>query len=126
MDLIEEYLQNIKMMKLSLDDYGDKRKVKNSNQLADRNRKIVKLIAKGSNEIKLEYVSLLDSDDEDVRGWVAHHILELMKLDKPIRLKALGIINDEANNHRDSVCRLGNSMWLKQYYQKHPNDLEIR
>ena len=110
-------------MKLSLDDFGDKRKVNDSNILADRNRRIVKLIDKGSNQIKLEYVSLLDSNDGDVRGWVAHHILELMKCDKSIRLKALEIIKDEANNHSDNVCRLGNSMWLKQYYQKHPDDL---
>ena len=123
MNLIEEYIQNIKMMKLSLDDFGNKRKVNDSNKLADRNRKIVKLIDKGSNHIKLEYVSLLDSNDKDVRGWVAHHILELMNCDKSIRLKALYIIKDEANNHSDNVHRLGSSMWLKQYYQKHPDDL---
>lgn len=123
MNLIEEYIQNIKNMKLSLDDFGDKRKVNDSNKLADRNRKIVKLIEKGANHIKLEYVSLLDSNDEDVRGWVAHHILELMNCGKAIRLKALDIIKDEANNHSDNVHRLGSSMWLKQYYQKHPDDL---
>ena len=68
-------------------------------------------------------IILLDSNDEDVRGWVAHHILELMNCDKSIRLKALDIIKDEVNNHSDNVYRLGSSMWLKQHYQKHPDDM---
>ena len=40
MDLIEEYLNNLANMKLSLEDYGDRKKVRKSNRLADRNRKI--------------------------------------------------------------------------------------
>ena len=44
MNLIEEYLDNISKMKLSYDDYGDKRKVRKSNKLADRNVKIAESI----------------------------------------------------------------------------------
>ena len=58
MKLIEEYLSNIKLMKLELDDYSDKRKVKKSNKLADRNRKIAKLIDKENDAIKTEYLCL--------------------------------------------------------------------
>ena len=124
MNLIEEYLSNIKTMKLGLDDYADKRKVKKSNKLADRNREIAKIIDKSDNGIKLQYISLLDSDDADVHNWVAHHVIEIMTFDQPIRKKALNIIKDEAENNSDSLIRLGTSMWLKQYYKDHPDEFE--
>ena len=134
MKLIEEYLSNIKLMKLELDDYSDKRKVKKSNKLADRNRKIAKLIDKENDAIKTEYLCLLDSPDEDVRGWVAHHVIELMTFDKTTNTvnqivlqeaKALKIIQSEAENHPDNLIRLGNTMWLEQYYKDHPEDIEL-
>ncbi len=125
MNLIEEYLSNIKLMKLELDDYSDKRKVKKSNKLADRNRKIATLIDKENDAIKTEYLCLLDSPDEDVRGWVAHHVIELMTFDKTTKAKALKIIQSEAENHPDNLIRLGNTMWLEQYYKDHPEDIEL-
>ena len=43
MDLIEEYLGNLQIINsMTLDDYGDKRKVKRNNKLADRNRQIAR------------------------------------------------------------------------------------
>lgn len=124
MKLIEEYLSNIRLMKLGLDDYDDKGKIKKSNKLADRNRKIAKLIDKESHDIKAEYLCLLDSPDEDVRGWVAHHVIELMTFDKTTRMKALKVIKSEAENHSDNLIRLGNTMWLEKYYLDHPEDIE--
>ena len=47
MDLIQEYINNIHEMEMTLDDYGDKKKVKRSNMLADRNRKIAAKINNG-------------------------------------------------------------------------------
>lgn len=125
MKLIEEYLSNIKVMKLELDDYGDKGKVKKSNKLADRNRKIAKLIAKENDAIKTEYLNLLDSPDAEVRGWVAHHVMELMTLDKETKAKAIKIIQSEAQNHPDNLIRLGNTMWLEHYYKNHPEDIDL-
>ena len=69
MDIISEYIQNIVDMKLSYDDFGDEKKVKNSNRLADRNRKIVSLIEKTHYELKNDFVKLLDSDNEEVKGF---------------------------------------------------------
>ncbi len=124
MKLIEEYLSNIRLMKLGLDAYDEKGKIKKSNKLADRNRKIAKLIDKESHDIKAEYLCLLDSPDEDVRGWVAHHVIELMTFDKTARMKALKVIKSEAENHSDNLIRLGNTMWLEKYYLDHPEDIE--
>lgn len=124
MNLIEEYLSNIKTMKLGLDDYADKRKVKKSNKLADRNREIAKIIDNDESWIKLQYIRLLESNDVDVRNWVAHHVIEIMTFDQPTRKRALNIIKDEAENNSDSLVRLGTSMWLKQYYKNHPDEFE--
>ena len=124
MDLIEEYLNNIASMKLSLDDYGERRKVRKHNKLADRSRKIASMIEQRYPELKNSFLCLIDSEDEDLRAWSAHHALEVMSYDYPDRKKALRVIADIAENSPDSVQRLGNAMWLKQYYEEHPEDME--
>ena len=124
MDFIEEYLINIANMKLSLDDYGDRKKVRKSNRLADRNRKIAAMIEQKYPELKDRFLCLIDAEDEDIRSWTAHHALEVMSYDHADRKKALRVIEDIAENSPDSVQRLGNEMWLKQYYEEHPADIE--
>ena len=111
-------------MKLSLDDYGDRKKVRKRNRLADRNRKIAAMIAQKHQEMKDRFLCLIEADDEDIRGWAAHHVLEVMSFDLPDRKKALRVTEDIAKNSLDSVQRLGNSTWLEQYYEKHPEDIE--
>lgn len=125
MDIISEYIQNIAYMKLSNDDFGDKKKVKNSNRLAIRNRKIVSLIEKTHYELKDDFVKLLDSDNEEVKRWVAHHVLEIMTVDAPIRKKALSIIEYESKHHEDAPTRMGNTIYLKKYYGEHPEDKDL-
>lgn len=110
MDLIEEYLINIANMKLSLDDYGDRKKVRKRNRLADRNRKIAAMIEQKHPELKDRFLALINAEDEDIRAWAAHHALEVMSYDYPDRKNALRVIEDIAENSPDSVQRLGNSM----------------
>lgn len=124
MDLLEEYLNNIAGMKLSLDDYGDRKKVRKRNRLADRNRRIAAMIEQTDPERKDEFLHFLEAEDEDIRAWAAHHILEVMAFDPPDRKKALRVIADIAENSEDGIQRSGNAMWLKQYYEKHPEDME--
>lgn len=124
MDLMEEYLNNIASMKLSLDDYGDRKKVRQRNRLADRNRKIAAMIEQKYPEMKGRFLCLIEAEDEEIRAWAAHHVLEVMSYEFPDRKKALRVIENIAENSPDSVQRLGNSMWLKQYYEKHPADIE--
>ncbi len=124
MDLIEEYLNNISRMKLSIDDYGDRKKVRQHNRLADRNRKIAALIEQKYPELKDRFLCLVVSEDEDIRAWAAHHALEVMSYDYSDRKKALRVIEDIAEKSSDSAYSLGDSMWLKQYYEKHPEDIQ--
>lgn len=124
MDLIEEYLDNIANMRLSLDDYGDRKKVRISNKIGDRNRKIATIIEQKHPELKGRFLCLIESEDEDTRGWAAHHALEVMSYDFPDRQKALRAIADIAENSQDRIERLGNTIWLKQYFEKHPEDIE--
>lgn len=124
MDLIEEYRINICNMKLSNDDFGDKKKVKRANQFGERNREICALIEHKYPKLKIEFIELLDSSNEDLRGHVAHHIMEFMTVDRQIRLKALNVIKDVALNSQSATERYGNELWLKQYYKTHPEDLE--
>lgn len=121
MTLIEEYLDNITKMQLSRDDFGDKRKVRKSNKLADRNVKIAECI-NTQEELKEQFVCLLESDDRQVRGWAAHHIIERMSYDKATRQKALRVIEDDAVNNPSEVFRFGTKLWLKNYYLEHPDE----
>jgi hypothetical protein len=121
MDLIEEYIDNIKRMKLSLDDCGDKRKVRKNNRIADRNIKIAETINM-QEHLKMQFVTLLESENSEIRNRVAHHMIERMSFDKATRQKALKIIEDEAANSPDPLQRLGNEMWLKKYYSDNPGD----
>ncbi len=125
MDLIGEYLQNkIIIDSMTLDDYGEKKKVRKANKLATRNRKIAAIIELKHPELKEQFSDLLLSSDINVKGQVAHHILEVMNYDEKTKSEALKIIEYIANHDDDPIQRLGNSMWLKDWYAKHPNMIE--
>ena len=51
---------------------------------------------------------------------------KVMEYDAETRKLALREIHDIAEHDEDSIQRLGNSMWLKDWYKKHPEDLELR
>ena len=124
MDLIEEYMNNIANMKLPLDDYGDRKKVRKRNRLADRNRKIAAIIDQKNPEMKDRFLCLTEAQDEEIRLWSAHHVLEVMMYDYADRKRALRVIADAAKNSPDRIQRSGNKMWLEQYYKAHPEDIE--
>ena len=119
MDLIEEYLNNIASMKLLSEDYADRKTVQKHNRLAARNRRIAAIIEQKHPELKDRFLHLIEAEDEDVRGWAAHHVLEVMSYVSSDRKKALRAIEDIAENSPDIVQRTGNKMWLKQYYEQH-------
>lgn len=121
--LIEEYLENIKIMdSLNFDDYDIKNKVKSANKCADRNRQIAKEIDRLSLDIKIEFVKLLYSNNSSVRSRVAHHILEIMNYDKQYREDALCEIENVSKCSLDRMQKIGNSMWLEKWYEEHPCD----
>lgn len=121
--LIDEYIENIAKMKLSPDDYGDKKKVKKHNSISVRNRKIAAKINTENEDLKDDFADLLNSADHDTKLWAAHHILEIMTYDKAIRIKALEVIEEESKNSKDEVSRFGHEIWLQNYYNAHPEDV---
>ena len=124
MDLIEQYLNHIAAMKMSSDDYGDRRKVRSRNRHADKVRKLAAVIDQKHPELKDRFLCLIESENLDVRSWAAHHVIEVMSYDLRDRRKALRVITDVSKNSPDSLQRMGNAMWLKRYYEEHPEDME--
>jgi len=125
MDLIETYLSNLRTIhSMTLDDYGDKRKVKRNNKLADLNRKIATDIENIYPEYKENFSKLLLHDNWEVRCQVAHHMLEVMNYSDEYRKKALDEIKDVINKNI-LVESLGNKMWLQQWYEQHPQDKQL-
>ena len=122
--LIEEYIKNNDLIKMSLDDYGAKKKVKKINEIGSELLNIVDMIEEKDAETKQQFFDLMDSENEDLRSRVAHNILDRMHVDKAIRIKALSIIKNRIENTQDPAERMGNQMWLKDYFKDHPEDQE--
>ena len=122
MDLIETYLNNLQTINsMTWDDFGDRRKVKRNNKLADANRQIAKDIENTYPEYKEDFAKLLLHDDWKIRCQVAHHMLEVMNYPNKYRKMALREIKDVIN--KDILVEsLGNKMWLQDWYKQHPLD----
>ena len=125
MDLIKTYINNLQIINgISLDDYGNKKKVKKNNKLADMNRQIAKDIENKYPEMKIEFAKLLQDDNWRVRSQVAHHMLEVMNYPQEYRKIALDEIKSVIERNV-AVESLGNRMWLEQWYEQYPQDKEL-
>ena len=122
MDLIFEYVTSV--IKMDETDYAEKKSVRQHNRLADRIRAIAYEIDRMDSTTKMEFYELLSHENESVRLWVAHHILEVMNYDNMCRGKALKIISCVADKN-DRINSLGNKRWLEKWLQEHPLDREL-
>ena len=122
MDFIFEYVTSV--LKMEATDYGEKKSVRRHNRLANRIRAIAYEIDRMDSTTKMEFYELLSHENESVRLWVAHHILEVMNYDNMCRGKALKIISCVADKN-DRINSLGNKMWLEKWLQEHPLDREL-
>ncbi len=125
MDLILEYVAMVQ----AIDDINDtgldnKKKAKENNKLAARLRTIASEIDRRHPDMKPDFYQLLFHEKATVRGWVVHHILEVMNYDDRCRADALKEIA-YISTHDKSVHGLGNKMWLKQWFEKHPIDKNL-
>jgi len=125
MDLILEYIETIK----EIDDLNEtgldnRKKVKRNNTLADRIRSIASEIDSVQPEMKPHFSQLLFHDEESVRIWSAHHILEVMNYDVECRAMALKQIEYIAT-HYENTNGFGNKIWLRQWLNDHPEDTEL-
>jgi hypothetical protein len=123
--LLAEYVDAVlRMDEINAAVFENRNNVKQGNRLADRVRKIAFEIEKKYPELKPDFYQLLFHKNASVRGWVAHHVLEVMSYDDSCRSDALNEIVNISNND-DSIHSLGNRMWLEQWFEKHPEDKEL-
>ena len=61
------------------------------------------------------------NQNEEIRLWVAHHILEHMNYERSFRKTALKEIRRMARTDK-AANGFGEKMWLKDWYKTHPKD----
>jgi len=86
------------------------------NKAADQMRSIAKCIA-GNQQIQTEFETLLDSPNQLLARWAAHHLLELMSLTPRTEAKALSLIEHAAT--REGPDAYGEQLWLHSWYANH-------
>ena len=72
-------------------------------------------------ELKNDFYELLKNENEEIRLWVAHHILEHMNYDQSFRKNALKEIRHRARTDK-TAYGFGEKVWLKAWYKAHPKD----
>ena len=120
--LIEIYLANLQEIhNMTKEDFGNRRKVSNGNKLANTNRRIASDIEEKYPDQKETFAKLLSHDNRDIRGQVAHHMLEVMNYPTEYRKMALDEIKDVIDKNIP-IESFGNKIWLDQWYKEHPED----
>jgi len=121
-ELITEYIEAVnEIERIHNLELADKKSVRKSNKLANRIRTIATEINRYHSEFKEEFYQLLFHENERVRIWASHHILEVMEYENVYRKNALKEIRRVAKNDK-TVEGLGNKMWLQEWYSSHPKD----
>ena len=72
-------------------------------------------------ELKNHFYELLKNENEEIRLWIAHHILEHMNYDQSFRKNALKEIRHRARTDK-TAYGFGEKVWLKAWYKAHPKD----
>ena len=72
-------------------------------------------------ELKNDFYELLKNENEEIRLWVAHHIIEHMNYDQSFRKNALKEIRHRARTDK-TAYGFGEKVWLKAWYKAHPKD----
>lgn len=113
-ELIIEYKNCIRVT--STTNYDDKNSIKKSNTAVKKMIEISKLIDSSYSSRINDFAELLKCNDIKTDLWVAHHILENINYTRELEQKALDIIIKYLKEN--SVDGLGNSIWLKEWYEK--------
>ena len=121
MGLVEEYL------KLANDVVSFRELIYDSATANKHNGKVKRMAAiaaeieQNGPGLKNDFFQLLSHENNEVRLWVAHHMLECMHYDLPYRRKALKEIRRKARQDK-TAQGLGEKVWLKNWYRQHPKD----
>ena len=124
MNLVQEYL-SLATEITSFNKYDDKVLVKEYNRKASQLRKLAIKIEQSCPDLKKDFCQLLSHENDRIRIWAAHHILEVMNCEKSLRKSALREIRNAAKTDK-SANGFGEKLWLKEWYKSHPADRWLR
>ena len=121
MNLVEEYLALVSAVVSYRETVYDGATANDHNRKVRKMRAIATEIEKNSPALKYDFFGLLSNESNEIRLWIAHHILEVMNYDKPCRKVAFQVIRHKARTDK-TASGFGEKVWLKQWYKTHPKD----
>lgn len=117
MELIEQYLGLLEEI-VTFNDYENKSELAKYNKKFDKARKIAVQIENEFPQFKTDFCELIYNQNAQIRLLVAHHILEVPVRENKYKKLALETIKNKAK----SPDGIGEKLWLKDWYKKHPLD----
>ncbi len=120
MNLVQEYLSLVTDV-VSFNEYDKKNALNEYNRKVTLMRKIATEIEKDHPNLKNEFCELLSHENNQIRLFVAHHVLEIMNCDQIHRKVALREIRLKAQTDK-TANGFGERIWLKDWYNTHPKD----
>ena len=118
--MVQEYLELANDVVL-FNEYENKTAVKVCNRKVTQMRKIAIEIETNHSNLKQEFCQLLSHENDGIRLWVAHHVLEVMNCEKNYRKEALREIRYKAKTDK-TADGFGEKIWLNEWYKAHPKD----
>lgn len=121
MNLVQEYFALVSEVVTYRETVYDGVTAEKHNQKVKNMSAIATEIEQNFPELKNDFYKLLSNDNNEIRLWVAHHILEYMNYDQYFRKNALNQIRRMARTDK-TAYGFGEKMWLKNWYKTHPKD----
>ena len=121
MSLVQEYFILVNEVVSYRETVHDVATAKVHNRKVKRMSAIATEIDQEFPELKNDFYELLKNENEEIRLWVAHHILEHMNYDQSFRKNALKEIRHRARTDK-TAYGFGEKVWLKAWYKAHPKD----
>ena len=121
MNLVQEYFLLVNEVVLWRDTVYDGITAEKHNDKVKRMSTIAGEIERDFPDLKMDFLDLLSEDNEQIRMWVAHHMLECMNYEPVFKKCALKVIRRRAHTDK-TVSGYGEKLWLKEWYKTHPKD----
>lgn len=121
MNLVQEYLVLVNEVVLWREIVYDGITAEKHNNKVKRMSTIAREIERDFPNLKMDFFDLLSEDNEEIRMWVAHHMLECMNYEPVFKKQALRVIRHRARTEK-MAPGYGEKVWLKEWYKTHPKD----
>lgn len=121
MNLVQEYYMLVNEVVSWRDTVHDGTTAENHNKKVNRMGTIAVEIDRDFPNLKTEFFDLLSDENEEIRLWVAHHMLECMNYESVFKKRALKVIRRRVRTNK-TVSGYGEILWLKEWYKTHPKD----